>query len=84
MVEEDEFDKLEGLHETSYWSLSVPDAMIPKERFFQKHQPLIDFFHLATLSGSFSRLFIISCLSSFLPGKKEIAMVIEAIIFLSE
>jgi hypothetical protein len=36
MIEEDEFDKLEGSHETSFRQHPVPDARIPKEWFFQK------------------------------------------------
>ena len=52
MIEEDEFDKLEGSHETSFRQHPVPDARIPKEWFFQKkHQPLLDSFHLATPFG---------------------------------
>ena len=51
MVEEDEFDKLEGSHETSFRQHPVPDARIPKERSFREHQPLLDFFHLVTPFG---------------------------------
>ena len=52
MVEKDEFDKLEGSHETSFKQHPVPDARIPKEWFFQKkHQPLLDSFHLVTPLG---------------------------------
>jgi|TARA_B100000315_G_scaffold163045_1_gene151518 hypothetical protein len=36
MIEEDEFDKLEGSLETSFRQHPVPDARIPKEWFFQK------------------------------------------------
>ena len=51
MIEEDEFDKLEGSLETSFRQHPVPDARIPKERFLSEHQPLFEFFHLSTPFG---------------------------------
>ena len=39
MVEEDEFDKLKGSVETSFWPLYVPDTRIPTR---------LNYFHLAT------------------------------------